>query len=80
LAGQANDNALQVELTLLTREACWQLGTLARQTRRRWHAQPNEDYPPAVQRWLTEVRAVVASVSGTSVPEGGAQADAGAQT
>lgn len=79
LEGHSKDNALQVELTLLTREACWQLGTLARQTHRRWHAQPDEDYPPAMQRWLTEVESVVASVSGTPAPEAGTQGDRGTQ-
>lgn len=64
LAGDAQDDALLAELTLLTREASWQLGTLARQTRRRWDAQPGEEYPNALHQWLDDTGALLAAVSG----------------
>jgi hypothetical protein len=65
LANDAQDDALLAELTLLTREASWQLGTLARQTRRRWKAQDGEVYPATLQKWLDETGALLAAVSGT---------------
>jgi hypothetical protein len=78
LSGDAQDDALLAELTLLTREASWQLGTLARQTRRRWHAQPGEEYPSALRRWLLEADALADAVSGIPVPvDAGGQPAAG---
>jgi putative nucleotidyltransferase with HDIG domain len=80
LTVDAQDNTLLAELTLLTREASWQLGTLARQTRRRWNAQANEAYPPVLQQWLSDTEALLAAVSGVApgsaaapVPPGPAQ-------
>ena len=61
---EALDDALQREMTLLTREAGWQLRTLARQTRRRWKAEPGENFPDSLQSWLDGVDAVVNSIAG----------------
>jgi hypothetical protein len=58
------DNRLLDELTLITREAGWQLRTAARQTRSRWRVAPGETYPPALQVWLDCVDAVIAKIGG----------------
>lgn len=64
LGSEALDEGLQRELTLLTREAGWQLRTLGRQTRRRWKAEPGENFPDSLQAWLEEVDNVVAKIAG----------------
>ena len=64
LGSEALDEGLQRELTLLTREAGWQLRTLGRQTRRRWKAVPGENFPDLLQAWLEEVDNVVAKIAG----------------
>jgi HD domain len=64
LGSDALDISLQQEMTLLTREAGWQLRTLARQTRRRWQAEPGEMFPDALQVWLDSVDTVVAGITG----------------
>ena len=64
LTQDVQDDALLGELTLLTREACWQLGTLAQQCRRRWQLEPHETFPPVLQQWLDAVGALVRAVSG----------------
>ena len=66
LAPDAQDDALLGELTLLTREACWQLSTLALQCRRRWQLEPGETCPPVLQQWLDAVGALVLTVSGVA--------------
>lgn len=64
LHGEALDDALMCELTLLTREASWQLRALAAQARRRWNATPGEAFPGPLQQWLDEVDVLVAALSG----------------
>ena len=64
LGNEAQDDDLQREMTLLTREVGWQLRTLARQTRRRWNAEPGETFPDALQTWLDRVDTVVAAIAG----------------
>lgn len=54
------DETVQTELTLLAREASWQLRTLGREARRRWHNQPGETYPAPMRQWLNDIDAVVA--------------------
>ena len=54
------DDTVLTELTLLTREATWQLRTLASQARRRWQARPDNKFPPLLGQWLDDVDAVVA--------------------
>ncbi len=66
LAPDAQDDALRVELTLLTREACWQLSSLALQCRRRWQPEPGETCPPVLKQWLDAVGVPVLTVSGVS--------------
>ena len=74
LAPDAQDDALLGELTLLTREACWQLSTLALQCRRRWQLEARETFPPVLQQWLDAVGALVMAVSGVA-PESPQDAD-----
>jgi HD superfamily phosphohydrolase YqeK len=56
------DDAVQIEMTLMTHEAAWQLRTMARQARRRWAAQAEESFPAALALWLHAVDALVAQV------------------
>lgn len=64
LGDSVKDESVQTELTLLTREASWQLRTLARETRRRWREQPEEDFPAPLRDWLSDVDAFVARLAG----------------
>lgn len=64
LGDSVQDESVQTELTLLTREAGWQLRTLARETRRRWREQPEDDFPAPVRSWLEDVDAFVAKLAG----------------
>ena len=50
--------ALPAELSLLAREAAWQLRTLARQTRRHWAVGIDEPFPDALQTWIERAEAV----------------------
>jgi hypothetical protein len=51
-------------MTLITREAGWQLRTVVRQTRNRWPAIPGETYPAALQAWLDCADAVITQIGG----------------
>lgn len=64
LGNAATDDKLQREMSLLTREAGWQLRTLARQTRRRWKIGPGENYPQSLQDWLHTVDTLVTHIAG----------------
>ena len=64
LGDAAKDPVVVTELSLLTHEAVWQLRALAHQTRRRWRSVADEQFPSVLQRWLDEVEAIVARVSG----------------
>jgi hypothetical protein len=46
------DAALDWELSMMAREAAWQLRAITRQARRRWAAAPGEAYPEPFQSWL----------------------------
>lgn len=63
LGGEALDEFLQLELTLLVQEAAWQLRSLARQTRRRWRLEAEARYPETLQAWLDRADALVASIN-----------------
>ncbi|WP_296445168.1 hypothetical protein [Rhodoferax sp. UBA5149] len=63
LGGDALDNFLQLELTLVAQEAAWQLRSLARQTTRRWNREPDGQHPDALQAWLDRVEALLANVN-----------------
>src|SRR5512133_246669 len=63
LAGDALDEFLQLELTLLAQEAAWQLRSLARQAKRRWHVEPDGTYPDNLQAWLDRVDALAANIN-----------------
>lgn len=69
LGNEVLDDALQREMTLLTREAGWQLRTLARQTRRRWNAGPGENFPDSLQTWLDNVDTVVTGITGSEIAD-----------
>jgi hypothetical protein len=62
LGGDTLDDFLQLELTLLAQEAAWQLRTLARQTRRRWHLEPDVMYPGVLQTWVDRADALVDNI------------------
>ena len=67
--GGALDDDILVEISLVMREAAWQLRTLARQTRSRWKLQENESYPPALARWITDMQALVRPIFGQTDDE-----------
>jgi len=75
LGDAVQDETVQVELTLLVREASWQLRTLGREARRRWRNAADEAYPTPMQLWLDRIDTLVAAVSG-SLPEPAAAHDA----
>lgn len=52
LGDAALDPLLARELSLLAKEATWQLRTLARQARRRWRAGEQGEYPVMLQTWM----------------------------
>lgn len=60
LGNDALDASLQLELSLLAQEAVWQLRTLSRQTKRRWHLEPESTYPDALQAWMDRIDALTA--------------------
>lgn len=64
LGGEALDEFLQLELTLLAQEAAWQLRSLARQTRRRWRLEADALYPETLQAWLDRADTLVTSING----------------
>ena len=64
LGSDTLDNRLLDEMTLITREAGWQLRTAARQMRSRWRAAPGETYPAALQTWLDGIDAVTEKIGG----------------
>ena len=64
LRSELQDEDLQCELSLLTREASWQLRTLAAQARRRWIVGPGEAFPATLQNWLDEVDLLVTGLAG----------------
>lgn len=51
-------------MSLLAREAGWQLRTLARQTRRRWKTSADEALPAPLQTWLDAVDTLVGPLVG----------------
>lgn len=58
------DPLLHKELSLLAREAVWQLRAISRQARRRWAAGRQGQYPDALQTWLDQVEALHQRVHG----------------
>ncbi len=58
------DDDILVEVSLVTREAAWQLRTLARQTRIYWSLESGEDYPQALATWVTAVQELVRPILG----------------
>lgn len=67
LGNEALDDDLSQEISLLAREAGWQLRTLARQIRHRWQAKPGESHPAALQLWLDAADALVTLIAGTEI-------------
>ena len=60
LGADSLDGALRAELTLVAREAAWQLRNVARQARRRWRLAAGEIHPAGMGQWLSEVDALSA--------------------
>ncbi len=58
LGPAAKDESVRIELTLLAREASWQLRTLGREARRRWRIGVDEQYPPVLHGWLDQIDAL----------------------
>ncbi|MCZ4314984.1 HD domain-containing protein [Comamonadaceae bacterium G21597-S1] len=74
LGDALQDESVQTELTLLAREASWQLRTLGREARRRWRNGADETYPVPMQQWLDRIDALVAAITGpTAQPAAGPQ-------
>lgn len=67
LGNEALDEDLLQEISLLAREASWQLRTLARQIRHRWQAKPGESHPASLQLWLDAADALVSLIEGTEI-------------
>lgn len=67
--GETLDDDILIEIALISKEATWQLRTLARQTRSRWQLGENEDYPQPLSTWIGSVRAMVRPVFGQSGSE-----------
>jgi len=59
----ALDMPAQAELSLVTREAAWQLRSLARLARRRWKLAPDETLPDELRQWLNDADAMFARVA-----------------
>ena len=76
LGDALQDESVQTELTLLAREASWQLRTLGREARRRWRNGADETYPEPMQQWLDRIDALVAAITGP-LPEPVAEPAAG---
>lgn len=63
--GDDPGDEVQMEMSLLIREAAWQLRTLARQARRRWQSEGHTDAAPdALQGWADKVESAVTDVIG----------------
>jgi hypothetical protein len=69
LGSDTLDNNLLDEITLITREAGWQLRTAARQIRVRWRAGLGETYPASLQAWLDCVDKVMANIGGVETQD-----------
>lgn len=54
LSSLPSDDALNTELSLITRELAWQMRTLIRRVRRKWALAADEAYPEVLQSWLTQ--------------------------
>ncbi len=73
LGAAAQDESVREELTLLVREALWQLRTLGREARRRWRSEAGEAYPQPLQQWLNRIDLLVSTAAGPA-PEPAADA------
>lgn len=65
LGTEAVGSTLQTELTLLAREAAWQLGTLARDIRRHMRPQSTaSDCPPPLKAWVERIDRIADGIAG----------------
>ena len=64
--GDELDNDILIEISLLSREAAWQLRTLARQTRSRWALEAGEAYPQSLAEWIVAMQELVRPIFGQS--------------
>ncbi|MFZ2219419.1 MAG: hypothetical protein WAV85_12185, partial [Rhodoferax sp.] len=51
--GEALDDDILIEISLISREAAWQMRALARQALSHWSLTADEAYPPALIAWMT---------------------------
>ena len=63
LGSDVLDGSLQLELSLLAREAAWQLRALARNTNQHWRVQAGDQYPAALRAWSERAEAVLADLN-----------------
>ena len=66
LGDGAQDPLLARELSLLAKEAAWQLRTLARQASQRWRAGAEGDHPPELQAWMDQGEQIAQQLLGTT--------------
>jgi HD-GYP domain-containing protein (c-di-GMP phosphodiesterase class II) len=78
LGDALHDETVQTELTMLAREAGWQLRTLGREARRRWRNQAQEAYPEPLQQWLNRIDALVSRITESQLVDTAEPVDAGA--
>ena len=69
LGDGAQDPMLARELSLLAKEAAWQLRTLARQASRRWRGGSDSDHPPLLQTWMDRCETLAQQLLGAAVVE-----------
>lgn len=69
LGDAVQDPMLARELSLLVREAAWQLRTLARQARRRWRAGATGSYPVELQVWMDRCEGFAQALLGVAPGE-----------
>lgn len=71
LGGDALEPRLLAELSLIAREAAWQVRTVSRELRWRWRLEPGQAYPEALERWLAEVARVCGPLVRGRAAQGG---------
>ena len=64
LGDVAQDPMIARELSLLAREAAWQLRALSRQVRRRWRLGSDKAYPQALEEWMLQCEHLSESLLG----------------
>lgn len=71
LGADALEPRLLAELSLIAREAAWQVRTVSRELRRRWRLEPGRHYPAPLEHWLDEVSRVCGPLVRGRAAQGG---------